>query len=796
MFSFRKKSTGKSPDEASNPVEVAPPIEKISLKDDDTPTKVMSKVATKRDDLPQEYQALVPDELSKDLAELAVLQEEIETLNEQSNGLLGLFADTELDEAGTEEENTTKNTSKKSTKKEEETKKATKKRSSKKAKEDEKTKKRSAKKKEAEDAKTKKRAAKEKKAEEKAKKQAAKEAKETEETTATNEKKDTDKESTKDSSSGFSLVKQIKQVMLQQKELLKKLAAMGNTPIFKPESFSRLMSALPVISAWQQNGAPMPPANTAPAQNTTATPTAATELTPSSTPPAQNAATITAAPATPSESEAEIRKDLGIKVAEEPKQPGEISAKEIAKLTKDVAEEGFLESTVDLNESTAMEDEIRAQIDVNDVFTDKRKLTKRELAKKEKMEREQEKAWKEEAARRAKEIEKRRKEAERLAKQEAKTGKKIELTAPKKKKIGKLQAFMLKLNYFGLGKMKDEFIENLGVMMDAGLPLLDALRTLELEAKKKPYKKLLAKIVVAVETGSPLWRAMQATHFFEGQQISMVKVGEEAGNLVENLRYLAEQSAKQRDLRAKVKTAMIYPIIVFVMLTLIIFGLGMFVLPNLIQIIVSLGVPMPFITRMIVMFTNMFQEHGFILMPSLAVTCIILVILHKYTSFKVFSQWLIMKIPGIGVLIRESILSQFGVTMGGLLQAGVPVTDAIESIANTTPIAKYQKFYFLLLRQIKLGDSFSTAFKKIKLTDKCFPGSMQQLIKTGEKSGSLTKIMMKISEIHEKKASDVAEKLPVILEPMLLLFIGSLVGTIALGVLAPIYSIVGNVGGA
>lgn len=575
----------------------------------------------------------------------------------------------------------------------------------------------------------------------------------------------------------ISLLSQVKQVLLQQKDLLKKLAAVGNTPIFKPETINRLLEALPVIAAWQKSGAQIP--TTLPPVNQSINVT-------------QPVTTGGAQASVGHESEAQIRNSLGIQteVAEVPKT---LTTNEVNALKSDMANEGFLESTTTM---PSEEQSAGAQLTIkDDVFTDTPQLSKKDLAKKEKLEREQEKEWAIEAERRTKEIEKRRKEAEKLV-QDQKIGKtKITITDPNKKKVSKMQAFSDKLNYFGLGKKKDEFIENLGVMMDAGLPLLDAMRSLELEAKEKPYKKLLSRIVVAVETGSPLWRAMEATHFFEGQHVSMVKVGEEAGNLVENLRYLAAQSEKQRALRAKVKTAMIYPIIVFVMLTLIIFGLGMFVLPNLIQIIVSLGVPMPFITRMIVLFTNIFQEHGLVLLPSIIVGSIIVLMLHKYTSFKIFSQWSIMKIPGIGVLIRESILSQFGVTMGGLLQAGVPITDALESIASTTPIVKFQKFYILLLRQIKLGDSFSTAFKKIKMTDRCFPGSMQQLIQTGEKSGSLTKIMFKIAEIHEKKATDVAEKLPVILEPMLLLFIGSLVGTIALGVLAPIYSIVGNVGG-
>jgi type IV pilus assembly protein PilC len=562
------------------------------------------------------------------------------------------------------------------------------------------------------------------------------------------------------------LTTQLKVIVEQQKSLLQKIAALGNVPIFDPQKFSQLMAAIPALLAWQKSGAKLP---TGPAQTTNV-----------------NAART---PVATKETAAEIQKNMGIDLG------ATVSTKEtplpkikVDSLKSDIENEGFLESTIQAPvEANGSDGIMPVEIEHK---------SKAELEKERKQKIAEEKNWAEEVKRREKLLEEKRKEAEKEKSKKKDAATKVTFKMPQKAKGGFLTGLKNNINNFGLGKLKYEFIDNLGVMMDAGLPLIDALKSLETETKIKPYKKILSTVVVAVETGSSLWRAMDATYFFEGQQVSMVKVGEEAGNLVENLRYLSEQSQKQRELKAKVKTAMIYPIIVFVMLTMIVFGLGMFVLPNLIQVILSLGVPLPFITRMIVLFTSVFSEHGAVIAPSVFGGAMFVMILHKYTSFKVVTQWLIMKIPGIGTLINESILSQFGVTMGGLMQAGVPITDALDSLANVTTIVKYQKFYYQLLQQVRLGDSFSTAFRKIKITDKIIPGSMQQLISTGEKSGSLTKIMFKIADIHEKKATDVAEKLPVILEPMLLLFIGSLVGTIALGVLAPIYGIVGNIGKA
>ena len=406
---------------------------------------------------------------------------------------------------------------------------------------------------------------------------------------------------------------------------------------------------------------------------------------------------------------------------------------------------------------------------------------------------EEEKIWKKEAKKREKLLKKKKKEQIKVVKNDDKKVK-GEYKIPKKKKRSAIAKFFISINYFGLGKERISFIDNLATMMDAGLPLLDAVRALQKDTKRKTVRKIIGRIIVAVETGSPLWRAMEGQYFFTQQQIAMVRVGEEAGSLVNNLQYLAEQEEKDSALRSKVKTAMIYPIIVLTMLTVIVFGLGIFVLPNLVGVIESLNVPLPIVTRIIIAFTEYFSQNAKIIIITFVSGTIVFFILAKYTYLKVIVQWMLYHIPGIGTLIKEATISRFGVILGGLLRAGVPVTEAIESLTNATNLVRYKKFYAQLLEHVKLGDSFTTSFESISLSDKCFPPSVQQLIMTGEKSGSLTKVTLKIAEIHDRKASEVAEKLPVIMEPLLLLFIGGLVGTIALGILAPIYSIVGNIG--
>ncbi len=360
-------------------------------------------------------------------------------------------------------------------------------------------------------------------------------------------------------------------------------------------------------------------------------------------------------------------------------------------------------------------------------------------------------------------------------------------------KEGGFHDFLGAIKYFGLGKERMVLIQNLATMLNAGLPLVDALHTLQKETRPRPLKKMLLNVVDAVENGSALWRALAAQHFFSPHAISLIRIGEEAGNLAQNMEHLAEQEEKDAALKGKIKMAMIYPAIVIVLMFIIVMGLGLFVLPNLIGVLFSLNVKLPLITRILIAFTNGFTKYATVVVPSILVGSIVLVILAKFTPAKVFFQWITFHIPGIGRLMREATIARFGVILGSLLEAGVPLIEAVNSLAEVTTIVAYRKFYFRLLEHINVGDSFGKSFELIRSSNALLPISVQQLVMTGEKSGSLSKIMLKISDIYEKKANDTAQKLPVILEPMLLLFIGALVGTIAIAIIVPIYSVVGSV---
>ncbi len=303
--------------------------------------------------------------------------------------------------------------------------------------------------------------------------------------------------------------------------------------------------------------------------------------------------------------------------------------------------------------------------------------------------------------------------------------------------------FLVGLSHFGLGKEREPFIQNLATLINAGLPLVDSLKTLELEARNKPMKKLIRQLTERVESGMALWRAMESEHFFTPYALALIRIGEEAGTLARNMQYLSEQQEKDRELKQKVKMAMIYPTIVLVLVFVVVIGLGGFVLPKLVPVLFALNAPLPFATRALIAVSDFFSTYTTIVVPGVFLGFLALFLLHTFTRFKVVTQWVMFHIPGIGRLAREATIARFGVILGGLLKAGVPLIDALRSLVDVTWIVAYKNFYQRLMDDVVVGQSFQKSFQTIRGASKLLPISVQSLVVVGEKSGSLADGLLK-----------------------------------------------------
>ena len=270
--------------------------------------------------------------------------------------------------------------------------------------------------------------------------------------------------------------------------------------------------------------------------------------------------------------------------------------------------------------------------------------------------------------------------------------------AEKKTKVkvdgpGTMKRMGLALANMGLGKFRSPFIQNLAMMLGAGLHVNDALSALEREAKKGPMHKLIGKIRVDVDNGLALWRAMDARGYFTPYSIALVRIGEESGNLAENLSNLAIQDEKDHAMKQKVKMAMIYPTIVIILTFIIAIGLSWFILPQLVGVLFALNVELPATTLAVIAVSDFFTKHGAVFVPSLVSGMALVGILAKFTKLQIVAQWILLRIPGIKTLIREASIARFGIILGSLMAAGVATVESLRSLTEVTTLYSFKRFY-------------------------------------------------------------------------------------------------------
>jgi type IV pilus assembly protein PilC len=349
------------------------------------------------------------------------------------------------------------------------------------------------------------------------------------------------------------------------------------------------------------------------------------------------------------------------------------------------------------------------------------------------------------------------------------------------------------LSTFGLSKDRDQFIENLSMLILSGMSIISALSSIIKQTKNAQMKKILERMLIEIEAGSTVWKAFDRTKFFKGYTISLIRLGEESGNFAENLRVVALEEEKDREFKSKVRSALMYPVFVLGLTGIIGIGISWFILPKLSKIFGDLKLELPFITEVLIGFGVFLSKHGLIAVPlaSIVIGCIAYIIFF-YEKTKFMGEAIIFSIPGIKTLLMEVEVARFGYLLGTLLEAGLPVTKAIDSLVGASEVSRYKKFYIHLHDAIDMGNSFEKSFLLYKNIDSLIPQPIQQLIISGEQSGNLNKTLIKVGQVLEAKSDTTTKNLTIIMEPILLVIVWAGVVTVAFAVILPIYSLVGG----
>ncbi|MFH1142364.1 MAG: type II secretion system F family protein [Candidatus Uhrbacteria bacterium] len=371
--------------------------------------------------------------------------------------------------------------------------------------------------------------------------------------------------------------------------------------------------------------------------------------------------------------------------------------------------------------------------------------------------------------------------------------KKTTINKPQKVELPKKERNIFqKMLVIGTVSMKEIlfFTKNLSVLLKSGTTLTEAIEVLQQQAKGK-LKYVLEQVAEQIGEGHPFSEALEDhKSTFSNIFVNIVKVGEQSGTLEDNLSYIAEQLDKSYQLRKKILGAMMYPLIVIIGATVLGLGIVLFVLPKVTNLFKGFDVELPLTTRILIAVSDFFQVHGLLALIAGLIGLIVLIILIKQRFVKPITHWIFLYLPVVKNISIHANLASFCRTMSILLKSGVTIDEGIKICSQTVSNYHYQQFLLKTYDKIKAGDTLagSLAVKK-----HLFNGTDIQIIKVGEESGSLSDSLAYCATIHEREVDSITENLSNILEPILLVFVGLMVGFLALSIITPIYSITGSI---
>lgn len=345
---------------------------------------------------------------------------------------------------------------------------------------------------------------------------------------------------------------------------------------------------------------------------------------------------------------------------------------------------------------------------------------------------------------------------------------------------------------FGKIKLLEKvmFAKHLSVMIKSGLSIDKALKVLA-DSGSPLMSKRLNQVLENVRKGHSLSDSLaKYKKDFDGLFINMVAVGEKGGNLAKNLELLSIQQKKSYELRTKIRSASVYPTLVVVAVIGLMIVISAFVLPKIVNFFSSLRVDLPMTTKVFIVVAGfMGSNWQYVLIGLVALIVLYRIFLSiKATRFVVHKVFL--KLPITGKIVRNMNLALFCRTLGSLLDSGITIDKSLLIVAETLTNDVYKKEVEIIYHKVLKGTALSDCLTK----EKYFPSILSSMTKVGENSGRLGESLDYLSDFYESEVDASTKNLSTALEPTLLIFIGLIVGFVAMAIINPIYELTSSVG--
>jgi len=317
-------------------------------------------------------------------------------------------------------------------------------------------------------------------------------------------------------------------------------------------------------------------------------------------------------------------------------------------------------------------------------------------------------------------------------------------------------------------------------MIGAGIPIAQTLRAIGKGHENANMEKLMQDLGREVESGTSLSNALKKhPKYFNRLFTSLTEAGEESGKLDTMLDRVATYNEKIEAIKSKIKSAMLYPIIVLVVASLVTVLLLLFVIPQFEALFQGFGADLPFLTRKVVDMSRAMQESWYIYLGIVAAVIVGFMAAYKRSEkLKFTMDRIFIRLPIFGPIFRKSALARFSRTLAIIFSAGVPLVDGMDNRV-------YQK----ATGEVKLDISTGRSLESSMAATKLFPNMMMQMVASGEESGDLETMLDKVAEFYEREVDDAVDAMASIIEPLMIVILGGIIGTMILAMYMPIFKL-------
>lgn len=340
-------------------------------------------------------------------------------------------------------------------------------------------------------------------------------------------------------------------------------------------------------------------------------------------------------------------------------------------------------------------------------------------------------------------------------------------------------------------KIKDKdiavFTRQLATMMKAGVPLLQAFDISAKGNANPSMSKLLLDIRADVETGSSLNAAFRKHPlYFDGLFCNLIAAGEQAGILEDLLERLATYKEKTIALKSKIKSAMFYPVAVIIVAIVIVTIIMLFVIPSFKDVFTSFGADLPAPTLMVIAMSDFMTQYWYILFGLVGGAVYFFIQAWKRSpDMQKKIDRLLLKLPVFGDILRKATIARWTRTLGTMFAAGVPLVEALDSVGGASGNAVYSEATKKIQTQVSTGTSLTVAMQNADV----FPPLVTQLVSIGEESGSLEHMLSKVADFYEAEVDDAVAALSSLIEPILIVILGVVIGGIVIAMYLPIFKL-------